>query len=826
MSEEFQEAMKEGKIQDTSQKPKKKSAYDKALTPSDELSDKHLQDLLKSGLDIETINEAGIKSSLNNDALVIPIWDIHKKILRGGRARYNDEVIEANKYSSSEGKTPKYRPSEGLSNVLFFPHIKGINCVKIAEDISVPIFITEGEKKALKLTLEGYFCIGLFGVNNWVSKKIKKEKDVSGGEAEVEVSEPIEDFNLIKWKNRVVYLVFDSDKFKNKAVLHAEGELWNYLKNVLGADARVINLPDEPGVKGVDDFFIKQRENGKKKFEELIEKATPVSLGYLILCDKSRRKKQEMPHYLAQFICKTKSILSTNTGLLIYEDGFYKTLPKDERVKKIAMDYLQIAGVVPTPHLLAETVKMIETLSFNSNELVNPTNMHNVANGTLVINLTNSEINLIPHSDKNVFTYKAEVEYLPDTNTKQVRDFLNSTIPDENQQVIALETLGFGMFPELRQHIEFAKITLLQGEGNNGKTIFTGFSKRIIGNDACSSTSLDQLLNKDNRFMPITLYKKKANFSTENDSILIKENSILKAITSGKPGDELTIEQKHKPAFPALVNPVLMMALNKEIALPANRTFALERRIQIVNFPIKFSKNPKEGEAQADNRLENYEYTKPIVNGLLILVLEAIKEMIKRGSIWQDGVAENLKKAILKGSHKERFIDEYIKLDPEAQETSEDIHTAYVKHCLEEGLAQEHQNQNKTVRIIWLTEKYDDACRTPAALSKYLKSRFKKQIEDTFISLSDGRRIRGFKGIRLASKKVEDEPFNCAEQIKSKVRGCIDTEQIKNSNLFNESKQINIDLHRYTDDHELSSAKKAKPELLEVLKQEDAAKHN
>ena len=549
----------------------------------------------------------------------------------------------------------------------------------------------------------------------------------------------------------------------------------------------------------------------KELFEQLIEKATPVSLGYLILCDKTRRKKQEIPHYLAQFICKTKSILSTNTGLLIYEDGFYKILPRDERVKKIAMDYLQVAGIVPTPHLLTETVKMIETLNFSSNELVNPTNMHNIANGTLIINPRNGEVNLISHSDKNIFNYKAEAEYFPDINTKQATDFLNSTIPDKSQQIIALETLGFGIFPDLRQHIEFTKITLLQGEGNNGKTIFIGFSKRIIGNDACSSTSLDQLLNKDNRFMPITLYKKKANFSTENDTVLIKDNSILKAITSGKPGDELTIEQKHKPAFPALVNPILMMALNKEIALPANRTFALERRIQIVNFPNKFSNTPKEGELQADNRLENQEYTKPIVNGLLILVLKAVGEMIKRGSIWQEGVAKNLKNAILRGSHKERFIDECILLDPEAQETSEDIHAAYVKHCLEEGLAQEHQNKSGTVRIIWLTEKYDDACRTPAALSKYLKARFKKQIEDTYISLAGGRRIRGFRGIRLARKKVEDQLFNCSD---------ISTDKTKTKHLEDTV------LHSCTDDQKLSSAKKAKPELLEVLKQEDATKRN
>lgn len=784
--------------------------YEKAFAPSKELNDNHLEDLLKSGLNAQTINESGVKSSLNGDSLVFPIWDINKKNIKGTRARYNKEVILANKYPSKDkNETPKYRPSNGLGNVLFFPHLAGVNCSDIAKDISIPIFITEGEKKALKLTQEGYFCLGLFGVNNWHTTTKEKVKDKKGQEQEIEMSVPLPCFDEIVWKGRKVYIVYDSDKYKNGKVLKAETKLFSYLKRELNADVKIINLPYDENAKGVDDFFVKHSTSGKKRFDELIEMATSVSLGYLTLCDLNKETVKYVPNYLAEFLYKNKLIINTNTGLFIYRNGFYKHLEKDQSIRKNAVELLKYADIVPTAHTLNETIKMLETHSFTPDEIVNPSNMHNVLNGTLEIDYLSGEVKLLEHTSKHNFTYIADVEFIPDCNTMAAEDFLNRVIPDKNQQVITLETLAFGVFPGLRQHLEFAKVMLLQGEGSNGKTIFINFCKRVIGSDACSSTSLDQLLNKNNRFMPITLYKKRANFSTENDSVLIRENSVLKAITSGKPGDELTIEQKHKPAFPALVNPILMMALNKEIALPANRTFALERRIQIATFSNKFSKNPKDGELQADNNLENYEYTKPIVNGLLNLVLRAIKEMIKRDSIWQEGVTDSLQKAILRGSHKERFIHEYIALDPEAQETSEDIHAVYVKYCLEEGHAQEHQNKNGSLRVIWLTEKYDDACRTPATLSKYLKARFKKQVEDTFISPSNGRRIRGFKGIRLVQKNVDNEPFSCANSKPNQINE-------KSDGVLNSC----------TDKLEHSFENNLKPEFIEKLKGKDATKHS
>ncbi len=257
MSEACQEAMKEGKIQDLSGRKKKMSKYEKLFTPGKGLLEHHKQELYKSGLSDKTIEDLSSKSNLTNDGILFPIWDIKKENQKGFRVRLDNSAIEINEYPASEGETPKYRPSPDLGNVFFYPHLTSVKpWDEIAKDITISIFITEGEKKAALLCQYGYACIGLFGVNNWVRKEKRKVKDKDGKEEEKEISVPIDCFDDIVWKGRIIYVVYDSDKYKNIKVLVAEAKLWKHLKD-LGADVRIINLPCDKEAKGIDDFFVK-----------------------------------------------------------------------------------------------------------------------------------------------------------------------------------------------------------------------------------------------------------------------------------------------------------------------------------------------------------------------------------------------------------------------------------------------------------------------------------------------------------------------------------------------------------------------------------------
>ena len=153
--------------------------YLSAFKPSEGLLGKHLHDWLRSGVDEKTAREElGVRTSVAGDSWVIPVWNIEHTEILGYIARYDDAAIKENRYpSKEENETPKYRPSPELGNRFFYPHIKGTDWVAITKDPTIDIGITEGIKKAVKLTLEGLPSIGLFGTWSWLGR-VKQEKGV------------------------------------------------------------------------------------------------------------------------------------------------------------------------------------------------------------------------------------------------------------------------------------------------------------------------------------------------------------------------------------------------------------------------------------------------------------------------------------------------------------------------------------------------------------------------------------------------------------------------------------------------------------------------
>ena len=111
-------------------------------------------------------------------------------------------------------------------------------------DPSVPLWITEGARKADAAVSAGLACIALLGVWGW------RGKNGRGGKAALPC------WDSIALNGRDVYIAFDSDVMTKKAVQHALDRLAAFLRS---RDARVhlVYLPGgEGGAKvGLDDFF-------------------------------------------------------------------------------------------------------------------------------------------------------------------------------------------------------------------------------------------------------------------------------------------------------------------------------------------------------------------------------------------------------------------------------------------------------------------------------------------------------------------------------------------------------------------------------------------
>lgn len=116
-------------------------------------------------------------------------------------------------------------------------------------DPAIPLWITEGQKKADALASTGECAIALLGVWNF------KGKNAHDG------STVLADFDHIAWKatdgaGREVYIVFDSDMAEKPQVMAAAKRLTPILRN-RGANVEIVLLPprEDGGKQGVDDYL-------------------------------------------------------------------------------------------------------------------------------------------------------------------------------------------------------------------------------------------------------------------------------------------------------------------------------------------------------------------------------------------------------------------------------------------------------------------------------------------------------------------------------------------------------------------------------------------
>ena len=313
------------------------------------LAPEHYNDLQKSGLSDDTILKAGIKS--------VPPGQINRKLgfnmpglvsmyqipFDDGYSRYK-VFYESGKELNKDGKSkPKYLTRKGSGNRLYIPS----KAKPVLNDLSIPLEITEGEKKALKACQGGLPCIAITGLWNW---KVK-DKD-----------ELISDFDNIALDGRTVYLVPDNDwqqpnrKGEHKNLKQAVYRL-AYLLIDRGAKVYWRELP-QGELKGIDDYLcnhsvdeLKQlpvHEIRKLTLDEMLNTATPDTpsdgIQEIIKRIAKLRKESEKTQYINRLSEKTKikksAIISDIKGYL------QKDSNEDECKQALFTNFPELIGVI------------------------------------------------------------------------------------------------------------------------------------------------------------------------------------------------------------------------------------------------------------------------------------------------------------------------------------------------------------------------------------------------------------------------------------------------------------------------------------------------
>ncbi|MDP2725998.1 MAG: DUF3854 domain-containing protein [Dehalococcoidia bacterium] len=278
--------------------------------------------------------------------------------------------------TGTNGKPVKYEtPAAGRLRVDMPPR-----CRKDAGNPGVPLFITEGAKKADKLASHGLCAINLAGVWSF------KGKNEWGGVT------LLADWHYLTVKDRIVYIAYDSDVAVKSEVKKAMDRLAEHLKRK-GAQVQVINLPQNGQVKtGVDDYFLAH------SVDELTSLAAPLE-------ETKQPASQEIPGFhladgtLAEMVITADGrafAIHTGTGdvkiMSEYRDGNTVYKPTSDN---LASQVVSFAGGVAPYGSLGQLLSEVRRFTHTYVEL--PPNYEAIASLYVLLTWVHDYLSAVPY---------------------------------------------------------------------------------------------------------------------------------------------------------------------------------------------------------------------------------------------------------------------------------------------------------------------------------------------------------------------------------------------------------------------------------------------
>jgi len=254
------------------------------------------------------------------------------------------------------------------------------------------------------------------------------------------------------------------------------------------------------------------------------------------------------------------------------DDGYYKPL-EDEDLKKDIAEHLIDKNY--KDGFLNNLIKGIRVFAKVDSKKLNPTRYLNFKN--CLFNLETYEIE--NHSSDIIFLFQLPVIFDEDALCERFMAFLDETIPDNIQQKILQEYVGYALSSDTQHHIA----AILLGSGSNGKSTFLKIIEKIFGHDNIASVDLGQLGDIYHR---TTLVSKLINISTEmNGKISKKSLKTFKEITSF---ERITARYMRHNAFSFIPIVKCFFASNVMPIFPESN-YAVKRRLLLIKFPNQFS---------------------------------------------------------------------------------------------------------------------------------------------------------------------------------------------------------------------------------------------
>jgi len=489
-----------------------------------------LKNLRESGLTDETIRANKLHTA--DDAMVIPYRDLQGEVNSFTRTRpHKPRIIK--------GKKVKYEQPKGSLLRAFYP----AECVSKLCDSDTPVYLTEGEKKAMAMAQAGHRVIGLGGVWCWKKKG---------------TDELIDDLAAIAWKGRDVYIVFDYDE-KAKTRRHVDAARRRLAKALRVAGAKeVYNVELSPGPdgckQGADDFL---DAHGAETFLERIKEAKPIprnnpsSLGGA----SGRTDATNAARLVAMFGDDIRWVGLWDKFLLW--DGKRWKIDDHLRIHTLAKQiadnlWKEIAAKVVTGNVDRDTMKAMYGFARTSNNVSGikamvalsrsepevPIRVEDLDVVPWLLNVENGTIDLRTgklreHRREDFITKLAPVTYDPKATCTTWIEFLDTIFAGNRELINYMKRLvGYSITCVTEEHI----LPFLYGSGANGKSTFCELLLKLMGTDYSMKAPPDLLMAKRGESHPTEradLFGKRFVGCIETEAGRKMAEALVKELTGG-----------------------------------------------------------------------------------------------------------------------------------------------------------------------------------------------------------------------------------------------------------------------------------------------------
>jgi P4 family phage/plasmid primase-like protien len=549
---------------------------------------------------------------------------------------------------NAKGKPVKYETPVGQRNGIDVPPGVG----EQLGDPAVPLWITEGVKKADAGAAAGLCIVALPGVWSWIGRNAK------GGKVAVP------DWRDIALNDRRIVLAFDSDVVRKKPVRHALDELASYLGSK-GAEVEFLHLPDdEDGKTGLDDYLadghtaddlrrlVRPQPPALTEPEANAPVVTPQPLTVAtanpdVFFGGDGLQVRKLARAVAEQV--TYGWGRIDQRFYTYRNGLWRA--GDEELNR------HITRLLGDRYRRSHGTNVLDVLQYGDQ-------VRAIDSGPVPrwINVTNGLIDwsdgtLYPHTPDALSVTQLPVEYHQDADCPRFRSFVNSVLPEDcveptsdSPHGFIWELIAYAIYSGNPFHVA----VLLYGTGRNGKGVFLHTLERLLGATNVSSVTLHDLIG--NRFRAATLFGKLANIAGDLDAKWLDGTAMFKAVTGG---DSVQAERKYGAAFDFTPWALPIFSTNRAFGA-ADTSEGYFARWVVVPFPHSFV-------GREDRHLEGRLGTDEELRGILRRAVAALPTLMARGRLPEPAsVAEAKRAFIVAGDRVRAWLDEDARLDPDA----------------------------------------------------------------------------------------------------------------------------------------------------------------